>query len=169
MDRDNAIRWAGIAAFVMLCLAVIYVATRTMPNEVAATQTADDRSRAALQAAKNWVSYGRTPWEQRYSPLAQISSSNLARLGLAWWYDIDDQNVVEATPLVIDGAMYVSGPMGKVYARAQRRDGGGTLALRPKGAARDAGPRVLSAGKPGRCGMGRAYFRRCPGRSPGRP
>ncbi len=116
MDRDNAIRWAGIAAFVMLCLAVLYVATRTTPSEVAATQAADDRSRAALQAAKNWVSYGRTPWEQRYSPLAQISSSNVERLGLAWWYDIDDQNVVEATPLVIDGAMYVSGPMGKVYA-----------------------------------------------------
>ena len=70
MDRDNAIRWAGIAAFVMLCLAVLYVATRTTPSEVAATQAADDRSRAALQAAKNWVSYGRTPWEQRYSPLA---------------------------------------------------------------------------------------------------
>ena len=53
MDRDNAIRWAGIAAFVMLCLAVLYVATRTTPSEVAATQAADDRSRAALQAAKN--------------------------------------------------------------------------------------------------------------------
>jgi len=56
----------------------------------------------------NWLSYGRTYSEQRYSPLARISADNAKRLGLAWYADLDTDRGQEATPLVIDGAMYVS-------------------------------------------------------------
>jgi quinohemoprotein ethanol dehydrogenase len=37
-------------------------------------------------------------------------------LSLAWYQDFTDHNVVEATPLVVDGVMYVTGAMGKVHA-----------------------------------------------------
>ena len=39
---------------------------------------------AADSDADNWLSYGRTYDEQRYSPLDQINDSNVGQLGLAW-------------------------------------------------------------------------------------
>src|SRR5450432_1435890 len=56
----------------------------------------------------NWLSYGRTYSEQRYSPLARINDKNAQKLGLAWFADLDTNRAQEATPLVIDGVMYVS-------------------------------------------------------------
>jgi quinohemoprotein ethanol dehydrogenase len=56
----------------------------------------------------NWLTYGRTYSEQRYSPLTKIAAGNASRLGLAWFADLDTNRGQEATPLVIDGVMYVS-------------------------------------------------------------
>ena len=53
-----------------------------------------------------WMSHGRTWSEQRYSPLRQIDGSNVQRLGLAWYADLNTYRGVEATPLVIDGVLY---------------------------------------------------------------
>src|SRR6202789_1734841 len=56
----------------------------------------------------NWLSYGRTYSEQRYSPLKQINDKNAQKLGLAWFADLDTNRAQEATPLIVDGVMYVS-------------------------------------------------------------
>ena len=56
----------------------------------------------------NWLSYGRTYSEQRYSPLKQINDKNAEKLGLAWFADLDTNRAQEATPLIVDGVMYVS-------------------------------------------------------------
>ena len=56
----------------------------------------------------NWLSYGRTYSEQRYSPLKRINDKNAQNLGLAWFADLDTNRAQEATPLVVDGVMYVS-------------------------------------------------------------
>jgi len=65
----------------------------------------------------NWMSYGRTYDEQRYSPLDRIGASNVAKLGLAWHYDLDTAHrAQESTPLVIDGVMYVTSAWSKVFA-----------------------------------------------------
>jgi len=56
----------------------------------------------------NWLSYGRTYSEQRFSPLARIDAGNAKELGLAWYADLDTNRGQQATPLVIDGVMYVS-------------------------------------------------------------
>ena len=64
----------------------------------------------------NWLTHGRTYDEQRYSPLAQITSANVSQLGLAWYFDLPTKRGVEATPLVIDGVMYTTGPWSIVYA-----------------------------------------------------
>jgi alcohol dehydrogenase (cytochrome c)/quinohemoprotein ethanol dehydrogenase len=58
--------------------------------------------------ARNWLSYGRTYSEQRYSPLTKINADNAKRLGLAWFADLETQRGQEATPLIVDGVMYVS-------------------------------------------------------------
>jgi quinohemoprotein ethanol dehydrogenase len=56
----------------------------------------------------NWMTYGRTYSEQRFSPLARITADNAKQLGLAWYADLDTNRGQEATPLVIDGVLYVS-------------------------------------------------------------
>src|ERR1700730_3787485 len=64
----------------------------------------------------NWLTYGRTYSEQRYSPLTKIAADNASRLGLAWFADLDTNRGQEATPLVIDGVMCVSTAWGLVKA-----------------------------------------------------
>ena len=64
----------------------------------------------------NWLSHGRTYSEQRYSPLSQITDQNVDQLGLAWHFDLGDTRGIEATPIVVDGVMYVTGGWSKVFA-----------------------------------------------------
>jgi quinohemoprotein ethanol dehydrogenase len=64
----------------------------------------------------NWMSYGRTYSEERFSPLKQINDQNVTKLGLAWYLDLDTRRGQEATPLVIDGVMYFTSAWSKVFA-----------------------------------------------------
>ena len=75
------------------------------------------RLTAAASDGANWLSYGRTYDEQRFSPLKKIDASNVGQLKLAWHYDLPvDARAQESTPLVIDGVMYVTGSWSKVFA-----------------------------------------------------
>jgi alcohol dehydrogenase (cytochrome c)/quinohemoprotein ethanol dehydrogenase len=56
----------------------------------------------------NWLTHGRNYSEQRFSPLDQINAENANGLGLAWYIDLDTSRGQEATPIVVDGVMYVS-------------------------------------------------------------
>src|SRR6266851_8732846 len=66
------------------------------------------RMKNADRDAANWMSYGRTYGEQRFSPLTRITADNAKQLGLAWYADLDTNRGQQATPLTIDGVMYVS-------------------------------------------------------------
>jgi alcohol dehydrogenase (cytochrome c)/quinohemoprotein ethanol dehydrogenase len=55
-----------------------------------------------------WLTTGRGYDEQRFSPLAQINTANAAKLGLAWYSDLDTARGQEATPLMVDGKLFVS-------------------------------------------------------------
>ena len=75
------------------------------------------RIAAADREPGNWMSYGRTYSEQRFSPLTQVDAGNAKRLGLAWSFELDTAHRgQESTPLVVDGVMYVTGAWSKVYA-----------------------------------------------------
>lgn len=64
----------------------------------------------------DWPSYGRTYSEQRYSALDQINRGNVGQLKLAWYQDLDTNRGQEATPLVINGVMFVTTNWSKVRA-----------------------------------------------------
>lgn len=64
----------------------------------------------------NWVSHGRTYSEQRFSPLDGVNRENVGQLGLAWYADMDTGRGQEATPLVIDGKLYLTTAWSKVKA-----------------------------------------------------
>src|SRR5262249_10939200 len=64
-----------------------------------------------------WLTYGRTYDEQRFSPLKQINASNVGQLKPAWHHDLDAAHrVQESTPLIVDGVMYVTTAWSKVLA-----------------------------------------------------
>ena len=59
------------------------------------------------RTGEDWVTYGLTPQETRYSPLKQIDASNVSRLGLAWSFDLGTGGGnQEATPLEWNGNIY---------------------------------------------------------------
>jgi quinohemoprotein ethanol dehydrogenase len=65
----------------------------------------------------NWLTYGRTYDEHRFSPLQQINAANVAGLKPSWHFDLPvDPRVQESTPLIIDGVMYVTTAWSHVYA-----------------------------------------------------
>ena len=59
----------------------------------------------ALQG--DWLSYGRSLSETRFSPLRQIDTSNVSRLGLSWTYNLGaGGGNQEGTPLVWNNTIY---------------------------------------------------------------
>ncbi len=69
----------------------------------------DDQALADERQGENWLGYGRTHSEQRYSPLDQIDADNVARLGVDWVLELPQDRSLTATPLVVDGVMYFNG------------------------------------------------------------
>lgn len=67
-------------------------------------------------AGDNWDNPGGDWAESHFSRLGDITKQNAGQLGLAWEYDLGTARVQEATPVVIDGVMYTSGNLGRVYA-----------------------------------------------------
>lgn len=67
-------------------------------------------------AGDNWDNPGGDWAGSRFSRLTDIGKQNAGQLGLAWEYDLGTARVQEATPVVIDGVMYTSGNLGRVYA-----------------------------------------------------
>ena len=67
----------------------------------------DAMLRNAAKNGDDWISYGFTPGETRYSPLNQINASNVSRLGLAWSFDVGKGGGgQEATLLEYNGTLY---------------------------------------------------------------
>jgi quinohemoprotein ethanol dehydrogenase len=64
----------------------------------------------------NWPTPGGDAGKTHFSQLTGIAAGNVGQLGLAWQYDLGSNRVQEATPVVIDGVMYTSGTIGRVYA-----------------------------------------------------
>jgi quinoprotein glucose dehydrogenase len=73
----------------------------------------------------DWPYYGGDAGGSRYSPLSQINKSNVTELRVAWEYhtgDVSDgsggrrKSEFEATPIVVDGTMYLSTPFNRVVA-----------------------------------------------------
>jgi len=80
----------------------------TPSNTTPISRTAEvdaTRIEGADRDAANWLTYGRTYSEQRFSPLKSVNDGNVSQLGLVWHFDLDTRRGQEATPIVVDGTM----------------------------------------------------------------
>jgi PQQ-dependent dehydrogenase (methanol/ethanol family) len=75
-----------------------------------------DRLTSAGREPQNWLTYWGSYAAEHFSELAQIDRRNVSRLQAKWAVPMPGGSPIEATPLVIDGVMYTSGPPGDVYA-----------------------------------------------------
>ncbi|HWK63482.1 MAG TPA: PQQ-binding-like beta-propeller repeat protein, partial [Rhizobiaceae bacterium] len=86
---------------------------------LAACSQADEAPKvdtSVIGAGENWDNPGGDWAGSHFSRLADITPENVGGLGLAWQYDLGSARVQEATPVAIDGVMYTSGNLGRVYA-----------------------------------------------------
>jgi quinoprotein glucose dehydrogenase len=93
---------------------------------------AQSGAKAPAAPSTEWPTYGHDPGGMRFSPLTQITPSNVASLQVAWTYHMKPATQTgatpgrgrggsglapsEATPLVVNGVMYIATPYGRVVA-----------------------------------------------------
>lgn len=104
----------------LVLLAACAGASRTGPATVVVNPTT-----LASAGEFDWPVYGRDAGGTRYSPVAHITRENVATLRPAWSYATGELRperatrrppAFEATPLVVDGTMFLSTPLGRVVA-----------------------------------------------------
>ena len=66
-------------------------------------------TRAAVEPKVDWPTYHGSYTANRHSPLQQINRSNVDRLAAQWFFPVRGQRMIEGTPIVIDGIMYITG------------------------------------------------------------
>jgi quinoprotein glucose dehydrogenase len=110
-----------LAVPVIIAIAVALYSMTTDPHDLAGQLSGPVTANAALGGdvpAGEWHQYGRTAFGQRYSPLDQITPSNVANLKLAWQYRTGDvkrpddigETTYQVTPLKIADTLYLCTP-----------------------------------------------------------
>ncbi|MBL6744423.1 MAG: pyrroloquinoline quinone-dependent dehydrogenase [Pseudomonadales bacterium] len=104
-----------------------------LPSKLISISSAIILASSVINAnAQDWPSYGGDNGSSKYSPLDQINAENVDQLEIVWeWLSLDNATVAsnladgnnravpagyKATPLVVDGIMYVSTSFGRVVA-----------------------------------------------------
>ncbi len=104
MLRHSSLAWIAVPILLLLSSG-----SQTKPVD-------DSMLRSADRDTGNWVMYGRTYDDHRFSPLNQINEQTVGKLGLAWSREFNTTRGLEATPLVEDGVIYATGDWSVVYA-----------------------------------------------------
>lgn len=86
------------------------------PLALSACGSSDAQLPISAGAGDNWPFRGGDVQGSHFSRLTDVNKGNIGKLGLAWSYDLGTNRVQEATPIVVDGIMYTSGNLGRVYA-----------------------------------------------------
>src|SRR5215469_12373839 len=98
--------------FVLLGYALLWLATHAVAQSTPGTE---------------WPTYANDPSGTRYSPLTQIDRSNVSQLKMAWTYrthaldqapdpDLNHKAAFEATPILVQGKLFLSTPYDHVIA-----------------------------------------------------
>jgi len=95
----------------LLALAAAVAAPVLMVAQVPAPRIA-----AADRTPADWLTYSGNYQSQRFSPLTQTNRQNVSQLKPAWIYQVRRTGIVETSPIVADGVMYVTEPPSTVTA-----------------------------------------------------
>ena len=79
-------------------------------------QVTYERLLKAAQEPHNWLTYSGDYSGRRYNLLKQIHTGNVEHLAVQWVFQTGATGKFQATPLVIDGIMYLTGQGNRAYA-----------------------------------------------------
>jgi quinoprotein glucose dehydrogenase len=123
-------------ASVLLHFAYVWALAIASPEEASAQTSGSSSGNSSGNSSgtssgtpspdSGWGSYGHDAGGARYSPAAQINRDNVAQLKVAWSYrtgaldgvgdDVKRNAAFEATPILVDGRLYLSTPFDHVIA-----------------------------------------------------
>ncbi len=108
----------GMSHLYLLLLAAGVVATSSAQPPAKGAAKKVDGAFIRTNAAKtlDWPTHGLDYGEMRYSKLNQVNDGNAKDLGVVWSYNLESKRGVEATPIVVDGVMYVTAAWSVVHA-----------------------------------------------------
>ena len=99
---QRILRLTGILAVTTVALAA---------QEIGSTDIA-----VGLANPARWLTYSGDYSGKRHSPLKEITPANAGRLAARWTFQTGIPGKFEATPIVIDGTLYVTGPENTAWA-----------------------------------------------------
>jgi quinoprotein glucose dehydrogenase len=121
-EQDRPAPGLAIGLSVLICIVLAVWSMVQDPSAIRGQLTTEAVTPAANTGATfandDWHQYGRTPYGQRYSPLTQITTENVATLVPAWTFQTGDvkgpddigETTYQVTPIKIDDTLYVCTP-----------------------------------------------------------
>ena len=99
----------------LVCVFSVLIFATAAYSESAGNVT---QARVIAESGKgeNWFLNGGNFRGEHFSPLTQINDRNVQRLGLVWSLDLPAPDGIAATPIVVDGTIYLSAPRSIVFA-----------------------------------------------------
>src|SRR6202790_1058528 len=95
---------ASMRFFIVLSTLLLFTVGMALAQDVGATRA-------------DWPHYGGSPYSWRYSALDQINTTNVKSLTPAWMFQTGDYaENLQATPIVVDGVMYLITARARVFA-----------------------------------------------------
>jgi len=117
MTLSASITRTATLALVSLCIASCGGGADPGPTTPRGVPVSTGSSIAPVpRTGPTWPTTGGDYSEQRFSPLTQITTTNVATVGLAWQSDLDSARGIEATPIVLDNTLYVTSTWSRVFA-----------------------------------------------------
>ena len=105
----------GSAAHVRRAALIVAAGQLLTVGSLSAQQVPYERLKRAAEEPHNWLTYSGTYNSERFSLLNEITPANVTGLGVVWVYQTSP-GLVETTPLVVDGVMYLTEPPSTVTA-----------------------------------------------------
>jgi len=109
-------KYPNLVALAAVVLVGLTSGCSQMSNSGEADGNAWQQLLTATTQPGDWVTYGGTFDEQRFSGLTRITDENVSDLGFAWSHEFDTNRAQESTPLEYEGVIYVTTAWSKVYA-----------------------------------------------------
>ncbi len=103
-----------MAASLLAGLSLLAGSSTSTP--VKAGDVSEARVLADASEGRNWMVDGGDFGERHFSSLPEINDKNVNGLGLAWSLDIDSPMGMASEPMVVDGKIYVTDSLSRVYA-----------------------------------------------------
>src|SRR5450631_2940429 len=106
----------AIAAVFLAAMAIDAGSSAHAQRPAKPGNVSEARVLAEASNGRNWLVNGGNFGSQHFSSLKQITDKNVGNLGLAWYLDIDSPMGMASEPIVVDGTIYVTASLDRVYA-----------------------------------------------------